>query len=713
MSHRSRSTAAEPPPVFTPVAIAVRAAVAAGILLVCADVRAQDAAAAPDAAASGTQRVVVSGARPPDYAAERSAATKIDTPLIETAQSVSVVTREQMTDQAVQTSEQALRYTAGVQTETNGFDLRHEAYLIRGFDPGPVYVDGLRTFKSGSYGDWIAEPQGLERVEVIKGPASVTYGQGAPGGIVDLVTKKPDAAAMNEVDLTIGNHDRYQTTFDLGGRLDAPGLALFRINGLARDSGTQVDFGKDDRLYLAPSVSWSPSVGTKLTLLADVVHDRLSPKDWWPATLLTAPLPFGRPPVSRDTGEPGFDHYDRNAQSLTAQLEQRLSPDWRYGLSARYGNYELDYRQIYAYDIEDDARTLDRASLASRSRGRTFTIDNRLQSELHTGDVTHKLLFGIDYQHFNGSQDQAFGSASALDMYAPAYGDPDVELPTPTHTDQRLEQTGLYAQEQAHWGAWVANVGLRHDTANSRTAQDGDALSTHDSRMTYNAGLLYHDSSGFAPYLSVSSSFQPTLDTGFDGTPFKPLTARQVEAGVKYQPQGSMTLVTLSVFDLRERNIETDDPDHPDYSVQTGDVRARGIELEGVANLGRQLDLVASYTYLDTKVTSTTIAENLGQPLFGTSRNAAKLWLGYRFANEALRGWRIGAGARYVGRAAASDDGTVYDRPSTMFDAGIGYTNGPVTVSVNGSNLADKVTVVGDQFYGQGRAVQGTVGYRW
>lgn len=647
------------------------------------------------------------------FVARRSAtATKTDTAIIDTPQSIAVITRDRMDAQAVQTTEQALRYTAGVLTEVTGYDLRYQSLVVRGFDTAN-YRDGLRTFAAGSYADWVAEPQGLERVELLKGPASVLYGQAAPGGLVNQVSKRPRPDPVNEVSLTVGNHERRQAAFDLGGLARDDGSLLFRVNGLARDSRTQTDSSRDDRLFLAPSVTWRPSAATSLTVLADVTRDRVTPKSWWPDYALTESNPNGKPSRGRFIGEPGFDHYDRDMASLAYLLEHQVSDTWTLRQNVRYAQFKLDYQHAYGDVWQSDQRTLDRGTLVSRTKGRSVTADNQAQTQFRTGLLDHRVLLGLDFQHFSGREDLGFGSAPSLDAFAPVYGVP-VEVPETSRSRSSLRQMGGYVQDQVRAGGWIANIGVRHDQATAHNWDDSFDLDQRDSKLTYNLGLMFQTSAGLAPYASYATSFNPTVDVGFGGRAFKPETGQQVELGVKYQPKGSSSMVTLAVFDLRKQNVTTDDPDHDGYSLQTGEVRSRGIELEGTAALSRQIDLVAGYTYLDARVTRSNDPGELDRQPRQTARNLLSMWLDYRFAGELLQGWSAGAGVRYVDKVAADAANTHFNPSYTLVDMALRYKAGPVTVALNAANLFDKTYVANrSQFYGQGRALQATLGYRW
>jgi iron complex outermembrane receptor protein len=646
------------------------------------------------------------------YVAKRSAtATKTDTPLLEIPQSISVITRAQMDAQGIQTVEQSLRYTAGVLTEVTGYDLRYASLNIRGFDAS-LYRDGLRVFKTGTYGDWLADPQGVERVEVLKGPSAVLYGQGGPGGLVNQVSKRPTPEPISEVAISVGNHSRYQTSFDLGRPLNEDGSLLFRLNGLARDSKTQTDYSRDDRLFIAPSLTWKPSAQTTLTVLADVTRDRMTPKSWWPNRSLLNSYAEGRIPVNTFAGEPGFDHYNRDMTSVGYLFEHKFDDSLTLRQNLRHARYELDYQHVYATAVRNDNRSVNRASLISRSISDATTVDTHVQKDFRTGSVQHKLLLGFDYQDFSGVEDIGFGNAPVLDVFNPVYGIAFAS-PVTTRNTAKVTQNGLYVQDQMRFERWIVNAGLRHDRADTQRTAGAVQSSANDAKTTGSAGLMYLFDNGVTPYVSYSSAFAPVVGANYTATP-RPETGEQFELGIKYQPAGSSSFLTASVFDLRKQNVTTLDPTNVALRVQTGEVRSRGLELEGKASLARGLDLIASYTWLDAKVTRSNDPLELGKMPFQTAHNTAKLWLDYAFQNEALRGWSLGGGVRQTGPTVADTYNAYYNEGYTVFDAAVHYHAGPIRFALNATNLFDKATTANRaQFYGQGRNVTATVAYRW
>lgn len=646
------------------------------------------------------------------YVAKRSAsATKTDTAIAETAQSISVVTRDEIKARGASTLQEALRYTPGVNASDD--DARYDLISIRGMATFK-YRDGLRAVAMGNFADTTFDINGLERIEVLKGPASVLYGQSAPGGIVNQVSKRPSLDAVNEVTLTAGSFDRLQGAIDVGGAVNSDKTVLFRLNAMLRDSGVKVDHAKDNRRFLAPSLSFQLAERTKLTLLADRLEVRTTPGNFGLANFLARPYALGKVPKSLFYGEPDFDRYNRDETSVAALFEHGFG-DWKLSSSIRKASSKLDYRHIYIDAVRDDGRTMDRGALGYAADTDTLLMDTNLQGKFQTGAIAHTALFGVDYQHADHTQDYArLGATGPLDMYAPVYGGP-TRLEEPGRETQEIRQLGWYAQDQMRLASLLANLGMRHDKARTKSAGGGERFDADDGKNSYNAGLLYILPGGVSPYASFANSFNPVMGLGHDGQPFKPESAKQLEAGVKYQPPGYNALFTVAVFQLRNQNVLTQDGAHPGYSVQTGEVQTRGLEFEAKTSLGRQWDLSAAYSLYDSKVTKSNDPTELNTRPAGTSRHTASVWADYRFAGAALKGWGAGLGVRVQSQAADFYwAGQHPDAGFAMLDAAVHYQTGPFSFRLFASNLLDKEsTALGMRSYGSARKANATASYIW
>lgn len=670
-------------------------------------------------------------------ARQTGTATKTDTPIIETPQTINVVSADQIEAQGATSVDEALRYTPGVATDFYGAATYNDYLRLRGFE-APIFSEGMRM-PSGlrDYARLRHEPYGLERVEVLKGPSSVLYGQAAPGGMVNAVHKRPTAETIREVELHGGSFDRIQGAFDFGGAIDAEKTFLYRLTGLARDSSTQVDEISDDRVFIAPSLTWQPNTDTKLTVYGHYQHD-VGGNSPLPALGTVYPTQFGYLPVDAFLGYPDFNRYKRDQFSLGYEFEHRFNDVFKARHKLEYSSIEMDYRYSVLGGLQTDpvtgAISLNRSIQHTHDTATSLTSDSNLQADFETGPLAHKLLLGLD--HTRLSFDSYWGgdfTAGRVDVFNPHHTN---RPPNPTlfpDQDGVQHQTGIYLQDQIKWDNWVLSLGGRYDWAKSTVHNSNNGITTEqkDGAFTGRAGLVYLFDNGIAPYVSYATSFEPTPGADANDDPFKPRTAEQFEAGVRYQPEGWDAYIGISAYQLTQSNVLTQDPNppvtNPWAQVQTGEVRVRGIEVEGKANLAAGLDLVASYAYQDSKITRTNTAAQLGNRFQLTPVHQAALWANYTVQSGALEGLGVGGGLRHVG-SRFGDLNNLIELPSfTLFDAALSYDFGKknpslegLTLRVNANNLFDKRYVTscasltsGNCYYGEGRSVTASLKYKW
>jgi len=350
------------------------------------------------------------------FVATRSATgIKTDTPIVEIPQSISVITADRMEQLGANTLSEALNYTAGVRSDIYGTDSRYDWLSIRGFDayfPG-FYFDGLFARNNNTWAAWKVEPYGAERIEVLKGPSSVLYGQMNPGGLVNIVTKRPKPEPFGEVGIQFGNFDRIQPYFDIGGNVTEDGKVLYRFTGLGLSTDTQVDYVTDDRFYLAPAVTFRPSSDTTLTVLGYYLDEKTGvTSNFLPAEGSLLPNPNGRVRRSFFSGEPNNDHFDTEQWAVSYFLEHRFNDVWRVRQNARYGRIDLDFTSLYGTGLDPTDPTkrlfLRNAFFSDESVGQ-FVIDNQAQANFSTGAIDHTLLMGVDYQNTHSNSFPATG----------------------------------------------------------------------------------------------------------------------------------------------------------------------------------------------------------------------------------------------------------------------------------------------------------------
>jgi len=685
----------------------------------------------PEPSAGGVTtlpEVTVTGALPesawgpvPGYAALRSAtASRTDTPIVEIPQSVSVVTRQAMAEQGTVNLADALRYTAGVGTAAyiNGTGDAYDAFTVRGFtlDSSGLLQDGMRL-KYNIF-DAPSEPYAFERVEILKGPSSSLYGQSGPSGVINLVTKRPTAEPLHEIEAAYGSHDRKQLATDHSGALNEDGSLLYRVTALARDSGTFVDDGKDDRLFLAPALTWKPSARTSLTLLASYQDSHASYYSGGTTVNLGTAIPR-----SRYLGDPDVNYWDTVGKSAGYILDHAFNGALKYRQSLRYARSTLDYGYVYPGLLLGDGHTITRGTIRRHDDSETYVFDNSLQADWSLGGSRHVTVVGFDYGKSRYQSTRHTGPAPDLDLYRPVYGQgglatPNVSVGPRTAT----EQVGAYFQQQSKFaGRWVLTLGGREDWARSSVGATAFAPSAtlKDTVFTGRAGLTYLFDNGLAPYASYATAFMPNADTYFDGTPFKPTKARQYEVGVKYQPPGSDALVTLAAYELTQQDITTPDPDqanHPGGLVQTGEVRSRGVELEGAAALGARLRMRGSLTFIRPEITRSNTPGEVGLKLADMPERMASLWVDYAIAGGFADGLAVGLGARYASGSYNADN-SYRTGSRTVFDAMASYRIDKWRLVLNVTNLFDRkylntcnTTLC---WYGSPRAATLTASYSW
>lgn len=737
-----------------------------GIVLVLAGVGVAPAAA---------QGVVPAGAQPGDVAAsvqdrvvvtatgESTAlvSTKTETPLIETPQSISVITREEMDVRAVHTVADALSYSAGVQAEAAGIDSRVDEVSVRGFGAGGFssnnnFVDGLRLPSGGMWTRPAFDPFGLQQVDVLKGPSSVLYGQVAPGGIVNLVSKRPSATAKNEILVQSAGYadfDRWQhqVAGDFGGAIGDGGALLYRVVGLARDGETQIDQTKNSRYYFSPSLSWQVSDATEVTFLAQYQQDRGGSTYQFLPALGTLNASAGRRIDPNDfLGEPDWNRFDRDQYLGAVFVEHDFTDALKLRVNGRYTHIESLYRATVLAGNTLTAcgaiagctpgQTISRRAVQGEGETDGWAIDAQLQAKFETGPLSHTVLIGAD--HFDTEWGHYRDGVAAalvlpiLNIFNPVprgsatYG---ANVTPQVYGEMVSDQTGLYVQDQISAGKWRFALGGRYDTATDKSFNplNGARTTTESDADTWSAGAVYLFDVGLAPYFSYAESFLPSPGTTWEGSPFEPTTGQQVEAGIRYQAPGSNAYFTVGAYEITQQNVTTPDPDLAHIcnggrcSVQTGEGLIRGVEIEGRATLPFGLAAIGTFTRTDAKITRTNTLGQVGNRLPQTPDKMASLFLDYRFDTGAMSGLGLGGGVRYIGDSVGDTANTLLIPDYTLFDLFVRYELGALNqrldgavLSLNARNLADETYVatcntVASCYYGSGRAVTARIQYRW
>lgn len=658
-------------------------------------------------------------------AKQTTTGSKTDTPLKEIPQSVSVIGTEEMSDRGVVDKvDQALLYTPGVFSQPYGSDPDTDWIYVRGFNASQtgLFLDNL-ALTNHAFGNFQIDAFMLERVEVLKGPASVLLGGANAGGVVNMVRKQPTTQPYFYTELGIDSNGAGYGAFDLSDKLGGSDIASYRLTGKLSGGDGYSDEQEDIHGFIMPQVTIQPDDATSLNVWGYYSHldQTHTSNGLLPYTGTVVPAPgFGR--LDRDIylGNSDFDIGRATQAMIGYEFEHEFEGGWKFTQNVRYANLDKRERQIYPFDFDQSDSTIFMYADDVRSKASSFNIDNRIENDFDIGGANHKVMAGIDYRYYRLDNNQYAGSATDQ-----SNGDGPFEFPLPTLTPYtwqkfNINQVGAYVQDQIKFGGgWIATLNGRFDYIDSdleniRTIASQYSLS--ETAWSGRAGLAYEFDNGLTPYASVASFFSPIVGGNSLGA-FKPEEGEQYEAGVKYEPTWFDGVLTASVFQIDKQNYTVSLPIVGDRQV--GDVRSRGIELEGKMNLNQNWKVIASASYTDlefTKYPGTPSREG-NSPLLVPNSQAA-LWLDYTVTEGAFEGLGLGAGVRYRGKSWADDDNTLRVGDATVFDAGIRYEKNDWKASLNVTNLFDKEYVAGcntNYFcgYGEARTVNFKISKVW
>lgn len=660
------------------------------------------------------------------------AATKTSTPLSETPRSVSVVTGQRIKDQKAQTLTEVLGYVPGIFAPpfAAGDSLAGDLFFIRGFNATDygygLLRDGLRV--QGNRYDTTTDTYGLERVEIFRGPSSILYGENAPGGLVNLVSKRPTATPQGEVQLSYGSNNRRQLAVDISGPLNDSGNVQGRVVMLGRNADTQTDHVPDDRLYIAPSLTLNLNDATQLTLLSHYQKDHTNMELGLPAAGTLLNNPNGK--LDKDTmlGVPGWNTFERETWSLGYEFIHSLNDDWQFRQNSRYQQSRVSRHETWPGSLNNAGfgTQLNVTAYDRFNKSMVYSLDNQLEGKFSAGDVDNTVLIGASYDRTSFSQDWDAGFAGQINIFNPVYARDPVTSIAVQNTLLTQQMQGLYGQWQSTWNNWIFLLGGRQDWVESdfrnKLAPAGD-INGNDSKFTWQTGLMYRFDNGLTPYASYSTAFVPVQQISNGGAPLDPITSSQIEVGVKYEPAGWNTAITASVFDLRKEDDSYLDTTTSTYR-QVGESRSKGVELEINSDITPELNLTAAYTYTDARVTKDAPGSLIeDHQVTGVPRNQASLWTKYRFLEGPLSGLSLAGGVRYFDSTFAYTQPSLYGRLDsgdvTLVDAAIGYQiDRHWSVDLNARNLFDKEYVSGCNdagrcYWGDSRTLLGTVSYNW
>ncbi|MCB8839248.1 TonB-dependent siderophore receptor [Aurantimonas sp. VKM B-3413] len=639
--------------------------------------------------------------------------TKVDTPIAEIPQAVSVVTEDQIEDQEPRTLNEALTYTASANTGNFGFDSRFDAFTLRGFNAyyNGLFRDGLRQYNSPT-GLYKTEPYGLEGITILKGPASSLYGVSGPGGIVNLVTKRPKDVPFHEIELIYGEDQRYQANFDATGPANASGTILYRVTGVARKSDTWLEGYPDDKYYIAPALAFRPDGDTSLTILGELSR-----------SVTGGTAAFYNPSYGQVSdiynGDPRYNDFTQEQGRIGYEFEHRFSDLLTVRQNLRYSHVDADLEYSGLYDA--GAPDLARYWGHYQEDVSTFVVDNMAQFTFDTGPVAHTAVAGLDYTwaSYDGAQALDYVSLDAIRNADLAYDG-----------GQDTNQTGVYLHDQMEWNNFNLFLSGRYDWVDTTShATDYSETGQKDEAFSGRAGLSYRTEWGIIPYANYSSSFSPNIGNVYDdlnssvSRTADPTIAEQVEVGVKYEIPDANAVLTADYFHITQQDGVVFDASTGINKQRQLDLTSKGVEFEARTSLDNGLSLIASYTHMEMTIDAGA-AGTVGKELSGVPNDIAAIWGHYDFQpGSRLAGLGIGAGVRYVGTSFGDDLNTIDNSDRYFVDAALSYDFGAldpdfdgVKLQVNAKNLFDEQKAIctsGYCYRDEGRKVIGSLRYRF
>jgi iron complex outermembrane receptor protein len=647
--------------------------------------------------------VVVTAEAPSYTVTNATTATKLDTPLRDIPQAINVIPRQVLEDRGIVRVAEIADNVPGVVSSPGYGGLSSGGFFIRGFDYSSIYHDGFKDFGFLSPVD----VNSIERVEFLKGPASVLYGQNQPGGIVNYVSKRPIANHLAQVDAAYGSFDFYRATADFGGTLlsrTVPGtptpaseknpkapvlpveepILMFRLNGTYENAGSYRDYNESESYYVSPSLTWNIGPDTSLTVFGDYqsydyVFDR---------GLLPVRQTF-QVPISRFLGEPE-NFAETDFWRAGYEFLHKFGNDWQF--RSAFAAIQSEQHSLFAQpgELGADGRTVFRTNTRRFEKSENYTLQNELSGKFNTGSIEHHVLLGVELSRYEFGYDLAFGKETTIDIFHPVYGATLENIPSAPWESYGTDALGIYVQDQVTITSQLKLLaGLRYDYAESYYDYFPDEQT--DKALTPRVGIVYQPWEPVSFFFGWSRSFNPNVFyISANGEAFDPEEGEQFEAGVKLDLIPNRLTSTIAVYDITKQNVATADPSNPDFSILTGEQKSRGAEFDLIGNISPGWNVVLSYAYTDAYISKdTTIPE--GSALAAVPKNQAGLWTSYEIQDGKFKGFGVGAGVFYMDDRPATLPGNGVELPDFVrVDASIFYRRDNWSAQVNFKNITDE-----------------------
>ena len=650
----------------------------------------------PSAQTDEPIELVVTGEQDGYSVPNASTATGTDTPIRDIPFSIQVVPQEIIRDQQVTRIEEALRNVSGITYQGSASNRAGASFTIRGFTDAPILRDGFRQYSVGTVQPPL-EVSNLERIEVLKGPASILYGAIEPGGLINAVSKQPLSQPFYETELQLGSRGFVRPRFDFSGPLSADGKVLYRLNGLYQRLDSFSNFDQEDRrIFIAPTLTWKIDDRTDLGISLEYLDNN-------------RPADFGIPAIGNRIADIPRDRIEsERSDAVTNQylnvgynLEHRISRNWKLRNAFRYSSLDYDFNVVaLPLAFDEPTSTVNRVFAQQEAKNENYSLQTNVVGEFATGSINHTLLFGTDYVHTNTNVFTVLDfTPQPLNLFNPVYGvaKPSRDaLPPFGGTDGTSNRWGFYLQDQISlFENLKLLAGIRYDTIESKTVnlpgqatQPGETTENDDA-FTPRVGILYQPSKAVSLYGSYSESFTPNTANTETGQILEPQRGKGYEFGVKTEFLDGKVFATLAYFDITKQNVPVSDPNFPLASIASGEQRSRGVEFDVAGEILPGWKIIANYAYIDGKVTADTNPALVGNRLYGVPENSASLWTTYEIQRGNLQGLGLGVGFNYVGER-QGDLANSYQADSYFTtDAAVFYRRNNWRFGLNFKNIGD------------------------
>ena len=626
------------------------------------------------------------------YAAKTaSAVLRSDAALFETAQSISVITNQQIEQKQAKTVAEALDGVAGVtsgQYGRRGWD----DFIIRGqISSSQTYIDGLRVQASDNV--LRAEDiSGLESIEVVKGPTSVGFGLALPGGLVNLTTKRPQAETSYKGALSYGSYGLKEGTFDINYAPNQSAKGAFRVVGRVSDQDDPTDYVYFKNQYIAPSYNFDLGDKDDLSVIASYQHREYIRQQGIPYSKGN----YKNYSSSLFFGEPGYG-YDVDVYRIGANYAHYFDNDWTFKQNLAVTKTDTKGNAILASGT-NTLPTIKRAINNQDKQDINYTLDNHLQRNFDFGKINYDVMVGVDMMRERSDYYRRTDTINSFNADNPVYGITSTKLGTPTQEITYSQYAGLYLRNTIKIDDdWIIGLSGRHDWTQVEidNVLKNTSTKNSDNAFTGSASVMYRINDMFAPYVSYSTSFMPVTDAGENGTLLNPEEGKQAEVGVKFQALDQRLQGYVAYYDLTRKNVTEADASG-NFSIQTGEQVTKGFEAEMAAALTEQWNVAATYSYIPTaKITESVTASEIGKRSNHVPKNASSLSTQYYFSPDQF-GWNIGAGIRYQdSRTAQRSTDFVYLPSYTLVDVNAGYEAKSWAAGLSIKNLFDKEYLAG------------------